>query len=478
LLFCTVIGTSSHAQSGLTLAWDRNTETSVTGYKLYCGAVSRIYTNVIYVGNATEAAVSNLVPGVTYRFAVTACNVEGLESDFSAEISHTITNSLATNLPPTLDALANMTVNEDSGPHLVSLTGISPGAAENEALLFAVSATPAWLIPAPQISYASPNSTGSLSFVTGTNLSGTGTITVYVSDGRAQISRSFSVTVNPVNDPPALTSLNSRRINENTSTGPIPFLVGDVETAAAGITVSGTSSNPSLVPNENILFGGSGSNRTVQVTPLADQFGVADITVSVSDGSLSASRTFQLTVTNVNDAPTMMPLANATVGTKIRSSLSPVLIADIDTPSTNLTVRGASSNTSVLPNGNIFIDGNGFSRALSVNALKAGTTTVTLTVSDGLAQSAQSFLLTVTNTHRFKIRPSDLATTSSGGFTLSWESTPGDTFRVLSNTDATLTNWVNRSGNIVAANEITSWTDSSAAQRAASIYIIEFIPPE
>ena len=59
--------------------------------------------------------------------------------------------------------------------------------------------------------------------------------------------------------------------------------MGDVETAAADLTVTGSSSNTALVPNANIVFGGSGANRTVTVTPAANQFGTATITVTVTD---------------------------------------------------------------------------------------------------------------------------------------------------------------------------------------------------
>jgi hypothetical protein len=71
---------------------------------------------------------------------------------------------------------------------------------------------------------------------------------------------------------------------EDTATPPIAFTIGDAETAAGSLTLSGTSSNPTLVPNANIVFGGSGASRTVQVTPAANQFGTASINVSVSDG--------------------------------------------------------------------------------------------------------------------------------------------------------------------------------------------------
>ena len=62
------------------------------------------------------------------------------------------------------------------------------------------------------------------------------------------------------------------------------------------LTVSGSSSNLEIVPNENIVFGGSRSNRTVTVTPAEDSYGTAIITVMVSDGDDTVSSIFELAV--------------------------------------------------------------------------------------------------------------------------------------------------------------------------------------
>jgi hypothetical protein len=66
--------------------------------------------------------------------------------------------------------------------------------------------------------------------------------------------------------------------------------VADEETPAGSLTLSASSSNPALVPSGGIVFGGSGGNRTVKVTPAANRSGSATITVVVSDGTASASR--------------------------------------------------------------------------------------------------------------------------------------------------------------------------------------------
>ena len=65
----------------------------------------------------------------------------------------------------------------------------------------------------------------------------------------------------------------------NTATAAIPFTVNDTDTPVNNLTLSRGSSNPALVPTNNIVFGGSGANRTVTVTPAAGQTGTATITV-------------------------------------------------------------------------------------------------------------------------------------------------------------------------------------------------------
>lgn len=98
------------------------------------------------------------------------------------------------------------------------------------------------------------------------------------------------------NTAPTISNIADSSTNVGTATSAIAFTVGDVETGVASLTVSGTSSNTTLVPNGNIAFGGSGASRTVTVTPAANQSGTSTITVTVSDGTTTASDTMVLTV--------------------------------------------------------------------------------------------------------------------------------------------------------------------------------------
>ena len=72
----------------LTLAWNPSASAEITGYNVYYGTTSGIYPDIISVETVTAATVPGLSSGVTYYFAVTAVNVDGVESSFSNEISY------------------------------------------------------------------------------------------------------------------------------------------------------------------------------------------------------------------------------------------------------------------------------------------------------------------------------------------------------------------------------------------------------
>ena len=129
------------------------------------------------------------------------------------------------------------------------------------------------------------------------------------------MSTSFLLTVTPVNDPPSITGLGNQTTPVGGGVGPLAFTVGDLETAASGLTVTGSSSNLTLVPTANIVLGGSGAARTVTVTPAASQTGVSTISLTVSDGLLTAATSFELTVTATSAGLVAAYAFNETSGT-------------------------------------------------------------------------------------------------------------------------------------------------------------------
>ena len=64
---------AAHAQSTVTVSWDRNTDSYTAGYRLYYGTASGNYQWSVDAGNQTSAPV-NLTPGSAYYMSVRAYN--------------------------------------------------------------------------------------------------------------------------------------------------------------------------------------------------------------------------------------------------------------------------------------------------------------------------------------------------------------------------------------------------------------------
>ena len=131
------------------------------------------------------------------------------------------------NHAPTLNALADLTINENADYQTVNLAGIGSGAPnEPDTLVVTASSSNPGLIPAPTVNYTSPDATGSLTFIPLVFVHGSAVITVTVNDGGASnniVTRTFTVTVNPVNQPPTLDALADRTINENSGLQSVPL---------------------------------------------------------------------------------------------------------------------------------------------------------------------------------------------------------------------------------------------------------------
>jgi hypothetical protein len=72
------------------LAWEPSPCDCLVGYTVYYGSQSGVYTNRIWFDNVTNATITGLSAGVVYYFAATATDSEGLESDFSNEVTYSV----------------------------------------------------------------------------------------------------------------------------------------------------------------------------------------------------------------------------------------------------------------------------------------------------------------------------------------------------------------------------------------------------
>ncbi|WP_244881584.1 beta strand repeat-containing protein [Dehalogenimonas alkenigignens] len=227
-------------------------------------------------------------------------------------------------------------VNEDSSDNIINVKGNDIDVEGNTLTVTAVGAA---------ANGTATLDTGVVKYTPTTNYFGADSFIYTISDGNGGFdTATVSITVNSVNDLPTISDITDQTINEDANTGALAFTVGDVETAAGSLTLGGSSSNTGLVPNANIVFGGSGANRTVTVTPVANGFGTATITVTVTDAnSGTAQDTFVLTVNSVNDLPALSgTFASQTVDYSDPITSGTVIATDVD--SMELEINGLPAN--------------------------------------------------------------------------------------------------------------------------------------
>ena len=168
-------------------------------------------------------------------------------------------NVISVNQAPTLSCHQQHHDHREFGAAVDRALGITNGDPNSGQSLTvtAASSNPA-LIPNPAVTYTSPSTTGTLTYTSAPNATGTAVVTVTVTDsggtangGVNSVSQTFTITVLPVNQPPTLNVIpNPAAIFENSSTQNI--LLGGI-TAGPGqsetVTVSASSNNPGLIPN-------------------------------------------------------------------------------------------------------------------------------------------------------------------------------------------------------------------------------------
>tara|TARA_R110002012_G_scaffold109617_1_gene253553 strand:- start:54371 stop:59494 length:5124 start_codon:yes stop_codon:yes gene_type:complete len=101
------------------------------------------------------------------------------------------------------------------------------------------------------------------------------------------------------NEAPTMNEFEDVILDISTASPNINFTVDDANVAESTLTVSASSSDQSLVKDENITLGGSNANRFIQITPENGQFGLVTISVTVEDGTCSTTQTFELFVGNI-----------------------------------------------------------------------------------------------------------------------------------------------------------------------------------
>ncbi|MGE4180666.1 MAG: proprotein convertase P-domain-containing protein [Limisphaerales bacterium] len=223
--------------------------------------------------------------------------------------------------------------------------------------------------------------------------SGSGTVTLGVTDGTTLTQTSFLVTVNPVNQAPEITGLTDRNVPSNV-TLTAPFTVFDRETPASNLVVTATISRAEF---GNVTVTGDDADRNLVFRSSGDQ-GQAFVTVDVDDGTTNTTQIISITV----GPPYELVVSDIADQTMVENA-SPLTVGFTVTGSTSgaVTVTGEADNAVLVNRVAITGSGENWNATVTLNPSQSGESLITVTATDDLGGVGTStFKLTVQRADR------------------------------------------------------------------------------
>jgi len=176
----------------------------------------------------------------------------------------------------------------------------------------------------------------------------------------------------------------------------INFTVSPGSLECSSTYLSMVSSDTTIIPNANVSWSGTAPNCTATITPTSNAVGSTTITIVVAKESLSASTAFTLTMTNT--APTISTITDKTTPKSTAKAVSFTIADSEDSLSCAGSLSMTSSNTNIVPKANVVWSGTAPNCTATITPTSTvGTTTITITASDGLLTGSKNFVLTTTN---------------------------------------------------------------------------------
>jgi subtilisin-like proprotein convertase family protein len=201
---------------------------------------------------------------------------------------------------------------------------------------------------------------------------------------------------------PSISNPGPTTIAENSVSNVIPFSVSSTTVNASNLVVTATNTvnNPAGIIS-SLTLGGSGTSRFIVVTPghnlpssVTTNNGSSTITLTVTDGSLTNSVFFPLTVSYVNQPPTVTGLTDQTTPANVPVSVV-FTVTDVDSDVNKMVITTSTSNAS-LGTAAVTSNGGGTNTLTYTPKNVTGTNIVTVKVNDGFNTVTNSFAVVIT----------------------------------------------------------------------------------
>lgn len=176
---------------------------------------------------------------------------------------------------------------------------------------------------------------------------GQGYVETTMSGGIYSLENGFWAQEEAFNQAPTITPIENQQVSEDSDPLVLPFTIGDSETALDDLVIRATSSNPTLLPIQNILLEGTSGSRSATVRPVADGHGEAIVSLIVEDGQASVQTSFSVLVMPVNDPPLLGVIPDLILDEDTSRTVSLPLL-DVDSPFEDVVVTVSSLDGAVL----------------------------------------------------------------------------------------------------------------------------------
>jgi hypothetical protein len=243
--------------------------------------------SAINAGFRPDGLTLSLVPAHN-AVGTSVISVVASDGTFTAREEFLLTVNAITN-GPSITTISNQVIPEDARVTL-PFTVADPDTPLDELSVTLVSANPQLFT----YEFEGNGSNRSLVLLGRTNVSGTTWISVSISDGLGVGTATFDLTIEAVNDAPTITPIPDVHVLSGATVRLVNlFTVSDPDDPLP-LNMRFESSATNIVAAEAVIASGGG-NQTLEITP-GSRSGQTEITVIVSDGRLSASQRFNLTI--------------------------------------------------------------------------------------------------------------------------------------------------------------------------------------
>jgi hypothetical protein len=200
------------------------------------------------------------------------------------------------------------------------------------------------------------------------------------------------------NAPPSLSTIPDVSWSEN-RVGTRRFQALDDKLRSTDLAITAIAANPLLLPDENLVIRHVATNTfELAMAPVRNTTGTTEVIVRASDEYGDTETRFTATVTPGNKVPQISPTLRGTRMNANQSLTVAFAIIDVDTPVTNLVLSVTAANTNLFPQASLVVTSTSeFGRNLVLTPPPGafGTSTITVSVTDGIFTTSQTFTVAV-----------------------------------------------------------------------------------